>query len=545
MQTSSSKAASSSDTRANLKVEKFSYRESGRFHTLVCDYLEGQPDLLELVEYSPDLAGIAQAMEKLDLIEYPRAVLADGFRRQYASLTPHIAVQTNLEALEQGAHMIVTAHQLNLFGAPLYWMYKTISAIALARKLEREFPSRKFIPVFYLGGEDHDLAEIDHFKLFGKNIRWDREPEGPTGLMNLEGMDQVYAQLSELLGDSAHDEELRELFKTAYLQGGTLSDAQTRLLHELFGVFGLLVFRPEDPILRRAFNPIVQRELETPFALNATKRAIELLDQHWHVQAMPRDLNLFYSEPGLRERIERDGDGFVLSDSSRRFSAAQMAELLESDPNRFSPNVVLRPLLQQCLLPALVFIGGGSELAYWLQLKELFKQADVFMPVLMLRNSVLWVDAASAKKWRNLDLELGDLFEDEDALLRRWVDAHEPEDLSLKKERENITAVYAGIAAIAQDIDASLLGKVEAEKAAQLNALDKLSQRLIKAGKQKHEIAIGQIRKTLGKCFPDGGFQERSEHFGMLWVKHGADIRQILLEQLDPLDPRFTVIEEG
>lgn len=540
---------SHSDPTKDFQIPAFDiayveYAKTGRFSPLVCDYLNGNEDLMNLAAFPPTLNGINTALSELDMRSYPRTELAAALRNTYAALKTEPAVEHNIEALEQGAHVVVTAHQLNLFGGPLYLIYKTVSAIALANQLEKEFPDRNIVPVFWLGTEDHDFAEINHFRLFGKTLRWEREAGGSAGDLDLAGLDSVYAELDGLIGEGAHSDTLRQLFKEAYLQPGNLAEAQTRFLHALFGRHGLLVIHADKPEFKALFAPIVERELKGDFSRKIIEPALHQLESGWHVQAPPRDINLFYREPGVRERIEKNDQSYLLVESNRQWSEDQMLQMLADHPERFSPNVILRPIQQQLLLPAVAFLGGGAEVAYWLQLKQLFAETGVFMPVVMLRNSVLWLDAAGAKRLKNLDITIADLFLEEDALIRQWVHEHEQADLSLEPERLEIDKMYTSIADRSRQIDASLVGKIEAEKAAQLSALEKLEQRLVKASKQRHEVEVNQVRKLLAKYFPERGLQERSENFSSIWLRHGQLFVDALIQVLNPLDPRFAVVVE-
>jgi len=527
-----------------VQVSTLPYAQTGYFSKLVCDYLDGNPSLLELAAFTPNLQGLAKALDSLDNQPYDRDLLARELRAQYAEVHKEPAVLENIQALGQGAHAVVTAHQLNLFGGPLYLIYKTVSAIALARRLEREFPTRRIVPVFWLGSEDHDFAEIDHFRLFNRTIRWERAAGGSAGSLDLAGMDQVYAELDTLLGQGAHADSLRDLFRQAYLQTDTLANGQRRLLHALFGQYGLVVLDGDTPAFKRQFAPIMARELSAQFSARATVPALAVLEKEWHVQAPPRPLNLFYRTPGERIRLDWAKEQLHLADTGQTWTVEEALEKLDAHPEQFSPNVILRPLHQQMALPAVAFIGGGAEVAYWLELKPVFEAAGVFMPVVLLRNSALWVDEAGAKRLESLGLSPQALFEEEEALVRRWVHAHEPSDLTLDEERRQAETLYLGLVERVRGVDASLVGKVEADKAALLSAIEKLEQRLVKAAKQRHEVELNQLRKVHARFFPDRGLQERTENFSTIWLRHGSAFIEALLQGFDPLLPEFTVFSE-
>jgi bacillithiol biosynthesis cysteine-adding enzyme BshC len=539
-----SPSGSSSTSSFSWQRKALSYRQTGRFSKLVCDYIEGDPVLRQMAAFSPDFAGLEKALEALDTQSYPRAQLSAYLRRQYAELPDAGNSLEQIAALENGAHAVVTAHQLNLFGGPLYWLYKAAAVVHLARAMEARFAGRRIVPVFWLGTEDHDFAEINHFTLFGHTLKWEREASGCTGDLDLEGMDAVESALSELVGTAPHADSLMALFRQAYRQPGNLAEAQTRLLHALFGAEGLLVMHADDPELRRVFVPVAERELRESMVADLLAAPLEVLAANWHVQAAPRDINLFYRAAGVRERIERQGDGFVLAESGLSFSAQELLDKVQGNPHCISPNVLLRPLQQQGMLPAVAFVGGGSELAYWLPLKPLFEACGIFMPVLLLRPSVLWIDPASTAKLEQWGWAAEEMFDEEEQLVKEWVRRQETADLSLEPERQEMEAFYQALAEKVQLHDASLVGKVAAERAAHIQQLDKLEQRLVRAAKNKHEVALNQFRKVIQRFFPDRGLQERRDHFGMLWLRHGPEFIQVLIDTLDPLDARFSIVSE-
>jgi bacillithiol biosynthesis cysteine-adding enzyme BshC len=537
----------SADTPA-CTVQHLSYRETARFSGLVNDYLEGGSAggsaLRALWPFAPSAEGLDAAVAAIDAFAHPREALRRTLEAQYEGLPEQPAVREGIEALGDDGLAVVTAHQLNLFTGPLYVILKTVSAIRLARQLAERHPGRRFVPVFWLGTEDHDFAEINHFHLFGRRLAWERDAGGPCGRLDLGGLDAVYAELDGMLRDDEHAESLRALFREAYDGPGTLAQAQRRLLHRLFGRFGLVVLDADTPALKRPFAALAERELREGFAAAHGGEARRLLAERWHLQAEPRPLNLFRTEPGRRERLDRDGDGVMGADTGRRWTVDELVDEVRAHPERFSPNVVLRPLHQQAVLPAVAFLGGGGELAYWLPLAESFRAAGVFAPVLLLRNSAWWLDRPSAERLEALDLDPARLFGDPERVVQDWVRAHESADLSLATERAELEAFYGRIAERAAAVDPSLVGTVEAEMAGQAKALEKLEQRLVKAAKQRHDTQVNQLRKLFERHFPGGGLQERHDNMAALWLRHGEAFLDALMDTLDPLDPRFTILRE-
>ena len=228
-----------------------------------------------------------------------------------------------------------------------------------------------------------------------------------------------------------------------------------------------------------------------------------------------------------------------------RFTGEELRAELQAHPERFSPNVITRPLYQEYILPNLAYIGGGGELAYWLERKEQFAHFDIPFPMLIRRNSVLWIDKGSVKRMEKVEIGLEDLLGDVEVLVKRYVKEHTENELSLKEEKKQISQIYNHIMDQAKEIDPTLVKSVKAELAKQMNSLATIETKLIRAEKNRHEIAINQIRSLKDKLFPNNGLQERHDNFMSIYLKHGRQFFEVLLEHLDPLDMgNFVVVVE-
>lgn len=537
---------SSAAVQADFQVSKIKYHETGRFSQLVLDYLDNHSNLDGFYAWSRDEAGLQAAMEAMDSRSWPREALLEALQDTYKNIEQSDAVSSGIQKLSEKALAVVTAHQLNLFTGPLYVVLKAAAVISAARKWEAKFPGRQFVPVFWLGSEDHDFEEIDHFNLFGRKWTWEREASGATGRIKVDRkLVALGHSLKERLGDSPQAQELAEIFEYAYQPGDTLARAHTRLLNRLFGSYGLIVLDADHKALKVAFSSVLSRELIEQPAKETLKPALEQLEENYHVQASPRRINLFWMKDDERPRLERKGDGPVFAvDTDQSWGLEEIAEELQQHPDRFSPNVILRPIYQQAVLPSIAYIGGGGELAYWLQLHPLFEAYDCFYPLLLLRNSVMWMDQGSLKKLDQLKLQAEDLFQEEESLVKAWVAIHAKGDFDLETEKKTLTAFYEQLSQRVLAIDSGLKGRMEADKSNQLKSLDKLEGRLIKSAKQKHETDVKKIRNLVDRFFPNRGLQERRENFAAIWLRVGPSMIDTLIRELDPLDERFTIIQE-
>jgi len=217
---------------------------------------------------------------------------------------------------------------------------------------------------------------------------------------------------------------------------------------------------------------------------------------------------------------------------------------LKSNPQNFSPNVILRPLYQETILPNLAYIGGGGELAYWFQLKSMFNSFNVTFPMLVLRNSVLLIGKNEARKMQNLNLSVLDLFGDKEEQIKTLVLEQADSEISLEQEKLELSAIFENIATRAASIDPTLKAMVLAEEKRALNSLEGVEKRMMKAEKDKHSLAINQLTGVYDKLFPEGSLQERHNNFFEFYLKHGHSFLEELFKNLDPLDFRFTILSE-
>jgi bacillithiol biosynthesis cysteine-adding enzyme BshC len=531
-----------------MQASGIPFRETGFFSGLIRDYLDQVPQLAPFYGRFPTLQAFRDQMgEKAK--QYPmahREVLHAVLTEQYASLQVSGATGEHLENLRKpNAFTVVTGHQLNLFTGPLYFLYKILTTIKLASRLGEEYPEAHFVPVYWMGSEDHDFDEVNHFNFRGKEIRWNRPTGGAVGRMDTEGLDAVFEQFSKDLGPGTHAAYLKDLFSRAYLQQPTMAAATRFLVNELFGDMGLVILDADDPRLKALFVPHVERDLFENLGQRTVSESISRLNAlpgQYRIQVSPRELNFFYLKDGFRERLAPVEGGYGVVDSEIRFGAEAVRGELHAHPERFSPNVVTRPLYQEFLLPNLCYVGGGGELAYWLELREFFAESGIAFPMLLLRNSALLVSAKQQGKAEKLGLEVKSLFRDPDRLVEQRVREISEIPIDFSTQRRHLTEQFEALYRMAEQTDKSFLGAVRAEEARQLKGLDRLEKRLLKAQKRKLSDEVERIRLLRESLFPQGGLQERNRNFAEFYLEMGPGLLKGLLEAFDPLSGEFTLL---
>ncbi len=523
------------------------YRETGAFSPALLRYLEGDPALTSFYAFSPDFSG---AEQRLATRRSPanRQVLATVLHEQYDRLSDATAivpeaVLTNIAALaNENTFTITTGHQLNIFTGPLFFIYKIASAIKLASDLAERFPGKTFVPVYWMATEDHDFAEINHTSVGGEPVSWNKDASGATGRLSLEGFEEVLKKMNGLLGSSPNAERLAELFRQAYDGQKNLADATRALANGLFGSYGLVCVDADDARLKSLFVPIMERDILEQNSFREINRSSEALKQAgFDTQVNAREINFFYLKDHLRERIVAENDYFQVLNADIRWTAEELKQEINDHPERFSPNVVMRPLYQEVILPNLGYIGGGAEMVYWLQLKATFDYYGVDFPLLILRNSALIADEADVRKLSRWQLSLTDLFEDPLTLQKNWVKAHSSHDLSLDAERSEVAAIFDQLRTRAELIDKTLGPSTAAVQARLEKAFASLEKKLIKADQKNHTTALSQLSKIHSDLFPGGKLQERSQNFAPFFVRYGDAFIRDLIEQFQPLDFKFTI----
>lgn len=504
------------------------------------DYVLNEDAVKHLYNYAPQIESFAAVIEDKQQQMVDRILLQDVLRKQYQKLAQSEKVQVHIENLsEANTFTICTAHQLNIFTGPLYIVYKALSIIKLADQLNETYAEYNFVPVFWLGSEDHDLAEINHFNLFSDSYTWETGQTGATGRMDASSLEDVYSLFQERL----RNEDLKELLEKSYLDSANLADATRSILNALFGERGLVVLDADDSKLKSAFAESMKGEMIEQISSLSIKKNLEFLDANYKVQASPREINLFYIKDAIRERIVYDQDRWTVLKTELSWSENELIDELNSHPERFSPNVILRPVYQEFILPNLAYIGGAGELAYWLQLKDVFSAFKVNFPVLLPRDMNLLIEEKKMAKWNKLGFAESDFFQKDSILKNRLVSCNSEERLDLEVEKEQLKALFQDISEKAKKIDASLAQSAEAEAVKVQKILDGLEKRILKAEKSKHNVSLNQVSALLAKFFPNGGPQERSENILAYLDKYGMTFLDDLYEAADPLDLSYSILE--
>ncbi len=491
----------------------------------------------------PDLAHIKQQQDRFTTQH--RENLADVISQQYQHIQD--APKAQIDALRSpNSFTITTGHQLNLFTGPLFFLYKIIDVIQIAAKWNAQKDGNTYVPVFWMASEDHDFEEINHFTVEGQTIHWPNESVGPVGRMSTKGLDLVLKTWKRHLGKRPHAKELQELFEQSYCKHSNLADATRFLVHQLFGSYGLVIVDGDDPQLKQQFAPYVQKECEEQLIQTTCESIMKRLEKAFQKkmkpQVNPRDVNLFYMDGSGRQRITKTNDGYDVVQTTISFTKKEFVAALQKHPERFSPNALLRPVFQEVVLPNLVYVGGGSELAYWLQLGEAFSSFDLPMPMLKLRSSILLVSDKQHRKLKSLGISPADLFLPSNELINRRVRQISNIEIDLSSLKTQLGDQFGHLYDLAKQTDASFVGAVQAQEKKQTKGLENLEKRLLKAQRKKLVDHVKRITELQQQLFPLGDLQERKVNFAAFILQYGDDFIPTLIKHIDPFNKDFVCL---
>ena len=518
------------------------FNDTGVLKPLMRHYLNRAAEIEPFIDQFPSIEAFAEQIRIRQDQPIDRAGLVKVLQEQYKGLSISEPTEKNLLSLKnENTFTVTTGHQPCLFTGPLYFVIKILNTIKLADTLMEAYPDFNFVPVYWMGAEDHDFEEINHFRLYNKLLQWQSDQKGAVGHFNTKGLDKVYDELCEILNDNPNADHLKKLFKKAYLENNNYGKATATLVNDLFGNRGLVIIDGDHAQFKMAFSSIAEAELKQKITHLEVSKTNKALSKIGKAQVNPREINLFYLEKNNRSRIIAETDHFIFDGQPKKYSLEELLELLKKYPERFSPNVLLRPLYQEKILPNLAYIGGMGEMAYWLQLNSLFAKFNASLPLLLVRNSFLFLNANQAKKLDKLGLSVNDLFSDEQELIKKIIGTSDG-DFSFDKEHNEISDSMDVLSKRAVDIDQSLTQVFAGEKQRILKSLYNLEKRAFKALKQKNEQKINQVKALKDRLFPGGGLQERSDNFSGFYEQYGEALFDHIYEAIDPIDTRLNVL---
>ena len=505
-------------------METVSFEDTGCFSSFFLDYINQDHQVKPFVN---DFFS-KEAFDNATLDVPHRKVLVESIKKQY--LNSGINPPENIFfLLDENTHTVTTGHQLCLFTGPLYFHYKIMSIIKLADSLTKE--GKKVIPIFWMASEDHDFEEINHFHIKEKTYRWHSNQKGAVGEFLLDDMDDFLNEIPEEY----------EWMKNFYRSSNTLSEATRKIVHYLYGDKGIVILDANRPELKSLFFPVVEDELLKQTSFNEVlKTNKQLQKQDYKVQVNPREINLFYKEPGLRERILKTEAGFKVNNTDLFWTTHDFLLLAKQYPERISPNVVLRPVYQQMILPNLAYVGGPGELIYWLQLKSTHDSFGIHFPALVPRDHVLFLEKPDLRKIGNLDLILKDLFIDLFELSKGLVGSSQY-NVNIEPKQREVFSILNKIQVEITEVDVSLREFMEAEKKRFEKEFTRIKKKVNKAVARIEEDKIDSLKILMSRVQPNGTLQERRSNF-LEYYLFNPKFLNLIFQHIDPFNVSFKIV---
>ncbi|MDR2205536.1 MAG: bacillithiol biosynthesis cysteine-adding enzyme BshC [Flavobacteriaceae bacterium] len=433
--------------------------------------------------------------------------------------------------LLENTFTVTTGHQLNLFSGPVFSIYKIIQTIKLAEFLKTNFPENHFVPVFWMASEDHDFEEINHFKTKNHLYKIEGKSGGAVGKIKIED-EHFISDFENEFKNSAFGNELISMMKHAYKTGNTLSEATRILFQELFSDSGLLILDGDSQALKSEMKPIFREELLNQNLHRFSKNNVDFIkNKYGKVQVNPREINLFYLSE-TRNRIEKKGNQYKILDTETEFSESEILEALEKHPEKFSPNALLRPVYQEFILPNLVYVGGNAEILYWLELKDYFEKIGLGFPVLVPRNSMLFISEKSVLNIEKFGFEPADFLKNFDEFSKDFLLKNNKIKEILDQKENALKLQFSDLKNIAERTDKTFGNMVSAEEKRQLKSFERMKKRLLRAEKIKHREKLEQLKTLFHKIHPEEKWQERVLNFSVFYANFGKNWLKFCYEKM-------------
>ncbi len=521
----------------------------GSFSSLFVDYVTDFPSVAKFYGGSfRDDAHWKRMLKKVSDRSIDRSVLVHVLGEQNRNFHCGVRTLANIDSLlNDNTVAIVTGQQVGLFTGPLYTIYKTLTTLKLVESLSERYPEYGFVPVFWLEGEDHDIEEVNSVNVVTATNELHQhryELKRPSGEENLgavgkiefdESIESLFANIEQDLTQTEFRPKVLELFRTAYQKGMSFNRAFAHLMNVLLENSGLIFLDPNDKALKRLLAPLFRKELtEMPRHCQLVIDQSAELEKQYQAQVKPKSLNLFFFHRGGRYLLEPKGDSYSLKGTRQHLTKEFVTQALEESPEMFSPNVVLRPLCQDWLLPTLAYVAGPAEIAYFAQLKPLYEAVDLPYPIIYPRASATIVEEKSDKILERFSISFLDIVQNLDAVKEKV--ASQVAELDLNEAFGGtlvpVQEALEGLTPVLQKIDPTLVGALENVTKKTISNLEGLKQRAVAAQIRQHEVSVKQVYRLAILLYPNSNFQERELNVLYFLNKYGMEFLRWLYGEL-------------
>jgi bacillithiol biosynthesis cysteine-adding enzyme BshC len=532
-------ACFSTPEESGLRVETLSFDRIPHQTRLFLDYLR---DPIALREFYPSAVRFhnelpARASEVLAAHQTDRGALCDALQDMNATWGAGEATLRNIQLLRDSDCLaVVSGQQAGLFSGPLYTIYKALSAVKLAGCLTQR--KTKAVPVFWIATEDHDFPEVAKAEFIGRDCKLanveasaDLHREGqPVGRVVLDdSIDAVVNHLLELLPSSEFTPDLEVVLRDAWRAGRSYGEAFARMMTSLLGHHGLILLDPLDPRLKALAAPLYAKAARNAHQIAAAieVRSQRLVEAGYHAQvtASENSFPLFlHDESGARHALTRSGDGrYTTKHEDQAYTAEELSALALAQPERFSPNVTLRAVVQDYLLPTITYYGGAAEIAYFAQTAEVYRLLERPITPILPRASLTMIERHTGRVLERYGLTLEDLFAGPESVLKRVVEEHLGAETakSFAETKNTVNGQLDDLREQLREIDPTLADALETGRSKINYQLEGLRTRFHRAQMSRDEAAHRQLQRAFDQLYPNKALQERHINITSLLARHG------------------------
>lgn len=490
---------------------------------------------------------LSHSKNKLDqFTDYQRKILIEELTLQYSKVETSEQTSRNIKLLSNSKTLsVTTGHQLNIFSGPLMVIYKIAHVISITNSLNSNIKGFNYVPIFWIASEDHDFEEISEVNLKENKIKWNLDSKNmPVGEIELNNFMEVVSGYKNSIIDFEFKDKLEILIDEAYKKGDTLSAATIKFINSLFGKHGLVIVDSNKKAFKKSFIENFKNEiLDSRCELDSSSQILKIKKdiKSFKPQVNPSDVNFFKITSLGRKRI-RKTDKLFRVDDENEYTSGDLINQIETNPELFSPNVLMRPLYQEKILPNVCYLGGPNELKYWMQLKLYFENSNVQFPILKLRTSGFIIDKKTSKKLSKSNIDIKYFFGKLDDLVIRQINSISKLNLSFSSLKNKLTNQFNELREISINVDKSFVGALNAQEKKQLKGLDDLEKKLIKAEKRNYETEINNVKSIFESLHPNNIDQERYLNFGNFYSYKGQEFIDYLVDKVHISDDKILVI---
>ena len=529
-----------------MEIDKINLKDTSLFSHLICDLISENKNIEEFISAFPSISNVEKNLHK-NINLSNRKVLSDVLISQYNNTVfkdiDNSLVFNNIKSLtDPKTQIVTTGHQLNIFASPLFLMYKITSIIATSIKLNEMFNQYSFIPCFWMATEDHDFEEINKIKFNKTQHIWNEDTNDMVGNLTSSKLLPILEDMKGDMCKTKYGQELFNLYQHAYSKNLNYANATRAVLTSLFREHGVLIIDGNHKDLKKIMVSDFQQEIRHGFVFDMITNTNNMLSKKYHCEINPLVANIFYIKDNIRGKIIFQGNKYYSSKHDACWTKEELLNEVESSPDYFSPNVFLRTLYQERLLSSIIYLGGPSEISYWIQLKNVFSSRGVSYPIVGLRSFFLILSKQVLAYQAKCNINNQDLFLPKYEIIRKILQDKSSVNLDLLSSE--LDQLILSFRALLKDVDNLPDSILDIFKTKTFKELSKIKTKVIKLEKNNKPQVLNDFTEMYKGVFPNGIIQEKSSSFIPYYIKYGSSFFELLIKETIAFDKKYIILKE-